>query len=105
MSNNQRNPATLADYSIIALNDLHVLLVDDQTTGKPSLTNSAALVVADLHGKVEGGLGGRRVFYLDTINRFDELVHRGGEFIGFLSCAASQQAFLQSLADEHGLKR
>lgn len=84
-----------AKYSIQAINDLHVIITDDLTPDSPSVTNSAAWVIEDLSSKV-GGLGIRRVFYRDTISRYDELKHQNGRFVGFAPCSASQQEFLKS---------
>jgi len=86
----------MADYTIIAVNDLHVVIVDNDSGNRPSVTNSATSVIEDLASKL-GGLGNRRVFYRDSIRRFDELKHSSGAFTGFSPCSASQQAFLQSL--------
>jgi hypothetical protein len=86
----------IASYTITAQNDLHVVIIDnDDDHERPSVTNSAAAVIADLNIKC-GGLGTRRVFYRDTIRRYDELKHQGGVFTGFAACSAAQQEFLQS---------
>jgi hypothetical protein len=86
----------LADYSIVISNDLHVIITDNDSGSRPSVTNSASAVIADLDSKL-GGLRSRRVFYRDTARRFDELLHQAGVFTGFAPCCASQQAFLQRL--------
>lgn len=87
----------IADYSIIAANDLHVVIVDNDGPLSPSVTNSASEVIADLDAKLLGGLRQRRVFYRDTAARFDELCHEAGVFKRFAPCSAGQQQFLQEL--------
>lgn len=86
-----------AKYTIRVLNDLHVIITDDLAPGSPSVTDSAALVLEDLNSQV-GGLGSRRVFYRDTVQRFDELRHDNGRFLSFAPVSPSQQdAFKQMM--------
>lgn len=47
--------------------------------GRPSVTNDAEAVVAELGPK----LGSRRLFYFDSQGDLDELLHVGGVFAGF----------------------
>lgn len=86
----------MAKYTIQAINDLHVIITDDLDETLPTVTNSAASVIGDLNSKV-GGLGTRRVFYRDSIRRYDELKHEGGCFTGFAACGPSQQEFLKTI--------
>lgn len=80
----------MAKYSIKVANDMMVIVIDDDDEGCPSLTNSADAVIQDLNSKV-GGLGSRRVYYRDSVGRFDELCHSSGVFTGFAACKPSQQ--------------
>ncbi|HBO7922127.1 hypothetical protein PSOLE_38540 [Pseudomonas oleovorans subsp. oleovorans] len=86
----------IARYTIHAVNDLHVIITDDLDEDMPSVTNSAAGVIEDLNGKL-GGLGRRRVFYRDSVNRFDELRHENGIFTGFAPASPSQQEAFRDL--------
>jgi cell division protein ZapA (FtsZ GTPase activity inhibitor) len=86
----------MAKYTIQAINDLHVIITDDQDPSFLSVTNSAAQVLEDLNSRV-GGLGTRRVFYRDTIMRYDELQHTAGRFKGFAACGPGQQEFLKTI--------
>ncbi|BAW26588.1 TPA: hypothetical protein NI618_006216 [Pseudomonas aeruginosa] len=86
----------IARYTIHAVNDLHVIITDDLDEDMPSVTNSAAGVIEDLNGKL-GGLGRRRVFYRDSVNRFDELRHENGTFTGFAPASPSQQEAFRDL--------
>lgn len=87
---------SIAKFSIIEVSDLQVVIDDDQAPGHPTVTNSAAKVVAALHDEL-GGLGRRRVFYRDTSGRYDELRHENGVFTGFAPGTPSQQAFFKTL--------
>lgn len=75
-------------WSIVASNARVVLIRDDG--GAKSVTNDAEHVVADLLPV----LNGRRLFYVDTIGRVDELAtnDRGG-FAGFAAGFDSVDAF------------
>lgn len=85
----------MASYTIQAINDLHVIILDDLDETLPTVTNSADNVIADIHAKV-GGLGSRRVFYRDSSMRYDELMHDDGRFFGFAACGPNQQEFLKT---------
>lgn len=82
-------------YKIILNTDL-LLLIVGQGPQSQSLTNSAALVISDLNTSLQG-LGRRRVFYRDSINRFDEIRHENGVFSGFAPCAPSQQSYFADI--------
>jgi hypothetical protein len=81
---------TIAQYTIHIQNDLYVLITDDLAIERPSVTISASAVITDLNTKV-GGLGKRRVFYRDSVMRFDELQHKDGEFTKFAPVSPCQQ--------------
>lgn len=80
----------MANYTIKVVNDLMVIVFDDDEVDLPTITNSAEAVIKDLNTRV-GGLGSRRVFYRDSVGRFDELCHSNGDFKGFAACKPSQQ--------------
>ena len=89
-----------AKYSIKAVNDMMVIIFDDDEEGCPSVTNSAEAVIKDLNSKV-GGLGSRRVYYRDSVGRFDELCHSSGVFTGFAACKPSQQEAFRDMTLGH----
>lgn len=80
----------MAQYTILLENDLMVILADDLVESLPSLTNSAEAVIHDLATRV-GDLKARRVFYRDSVGRFDEIRHTRGRFADFAACTPSQQ--------------
>lgn len=91
----------LADYHVLMVSDLYILIADCKTPGKPSLTQSAAGVLMDLAealSRAGASIGSRRVFYRDSVGRFDELLHSRGVFIGHSPIASSQQEFFKGLA-------
>jgi hypothetical protein len=61
----------------------------------PTITNDAEAVVAD----VAGELNGRRLFYVDTEGRVDELLVAGGKFAGFAPGWPNLAAALEALRD------
>lgn len=79
-------------FKIATFTDTLVLILDQD--GSRSVTNDAQGVIDRLAVEL-GGLGLRRVFYRDTMGRFDELKVDQGRFIGFALCSPHQQeAFL-----------
>ena len=84
----------MANYSIQSVTDLHVIIIDEVQADLPSLTNSADAVVTDLNVKI-GGLGKRKLYYRDSIKRYDEIKHINGKFDGFAPCKPAQQEFLR----------
>lgn len=72
-----------AVYSIVENLPGNPLIIRDMCNGgQLSVTNDAELVVEELHNQ---GLlpNNRRLFYYDTDNQLDELVHDGPVFKGF----------------------
>lgn len=70
-------------YRIVDIVETHILLEDKcQDYGCMSLTNAAELVIQDL---LEKGLtsAGKKVYYIDTEGRIDELCHDGKRFTGY----------------------
>lgn len=86
----------MAQYTIQVQNDMMVIITDDDVAELPSITNSAAEVIAHLNSRC-GGLGKRRVYYRDTVGRFDELRHQCGVFVQFSPCKPSQQECFKEL--------
>lgn len=79
-------------YTIQKVTDTFVL-ISDNNRGL-SVTNAARHIVSELHERLKGGIGHRRLYYRDSTGRFDELMHEGGRYSGFLPCSEGQQAFL-----------
>ena len=86
---------TTASYKIKAVTDNFILLVD-LDHGR-TVTNDAHFVLNDLNDTIEGGIGKRRVYYRDTMGRYDELKHENGWFKDFAPCTKHQQEFLAAL--------
>lgn len=89
----------MAKYTVKVINDLMVIVFDDDAEGYPSVTNSADAVVNDLNSQV-GGLGSRRVYYRDSVGRFDELCHTNGIFASFAACKPSQQEAFREMTKD-----
>ncbi len=83
------------NYAVAAVNDLFILLIDIDN-GR-TITNSAARVIEDLNGSLPGGIGRHRVFYRDTMGRFDQLETDNGRFIGFAPGTPEQQDKFKSM--------
>ncbi|WP_116892927.1 hypothetical protein [Pseudomonas savastanoi] len=86
----------MAQYTVQVQNDMMIVITDDDVLDLPSITNSAAEVISHLNSRC-GGLGARRVYYRDTIGRFDELRHQKGVFLQFSPCKPSQQESFKEL--------
>lgn len=72
-----------AEFSILAETDRVVLIADQDRDHAPSVTNDAERVVPRVDQAV-GGLGTRRLYYMDSAGDFDELVHNDkGHFVRF----------------------
>lgn len=73
---------THACFTVIASGAGAVLIRDDCVSGCPSLTNDAEYAVEKMHEA--GLLKGKRLLYVDSDGRTDELLHDGnGVFKGF----------------------
>jgi len=70
-----------AEFTIEKETPEYVFIIDTGHTNTKTVTNDAEAVVATLAR--EHALGDRRVFYRDSENQIDELLHTGGEFTGF----------------------
>lgn len=93
----------MAEFEIVAINDLSIVLVDlDQGV---SVTNDAPRVIEQVKKRVSGGIGRRSVYYRDTMGRFDRLlVGEDGRFGGFAPCSDGQQQALSQLIDQGGVR-
>jgi len=71
----------LPSFYVAEVRDGAVFIVDrDDDQTRPSVTNAAEEVVQSIiaeHGAE------RRIFYRDTMQRWDELMHDGHKFTGF----------------------
>lgn len=90
----------MTNYIVNAVTDLFVLIEDTGTS--KSVTNDVVRIVRDLVRTLPGGLEKRRLYYRDSMNRFDEIVHSSGEFKSFAPCTESQQSFFNGI--EFGTK-
>ena len=86
-----------ADYEIVAQTDTCIVIVDLDQGGR-SVTNDAERVICDLSAK-RGGIEQKKVYYRDSMGRFDELKVKDNTFDGFVPCSDSQQKFLRSITD------
>jgi len=69
-----------SDWEVVKVTTDIVWIIDLDIGGK-SVTNDAENVVKELNIKYPG----RRIIYRDTMNRWDELVHENGLFVGWKS--------------------
>jgi hypothetical protein len=84
-----------ASFALSNITD-NFLVILDLDKGR-TITNEPAGVVSRLNLAIAGGIGKRKIYYLDTCGRFDELTHQYGVFCSILPCTDSQQAFFQNL--------
>ena len=71
----------MAKYELVFETDTHVL-IKDCNVGM-SVTNAAEEVVLELNRTLNGGLGSRKLLYVDSQGTYDELLHKDGRFTGF----------------------
>lgn len=87
-----------AIYKVALVSDTLVVIIDQD--GPRSITNDAQGVIDRLTAEL-GDLGRRRVYYRDTMGRFDEIRVEGGRFTGFAPCSEHQQeAFAEWCLEE-----
>lgn len=81
-------PVCRADFAIAHTDDRLLVIVDvGPWHSRPTVTNDAEAVIAELHRR--GVLGKRRLIYRDSDRRWDELTHDGaGKFKGFAALPA-----------------
>ena len=71
-----------ANYKYVSITDKQVIIQDvGPWTEHATITNDAESVVREVHEYI--GLGDRRLFYIDSEGKLDEIRVREGEFLGF----------------------
>ena len=86
-----------AKFEIVKISDTFILLFD-QNAGGRSMTNDATWVIDRLRQTVPDGIGKRRVYYRDTMDRYDEMIlDDQGRFLRFSPCTQDQQKFFKGL--------
>ena len=88
-----------SSFTIICETDTFILIRDNDDPEYASVTNAAEFTVETLAQSFD--LTNRRVLYLDTMQRFDELCHDDGKFTGFKALSQSQQQFFGALLANH----
>jgi hypothetical protein len=76
-------------FEIAVVTDLLVLLLDCDEGA--SVTNDVESVVSVLSVELPGGVGHRRVYYRDSLGRFDEILVKHERFCGFRAGSRGQQ--------------
>lgn len=87
-----------AHFDVVVESETHIVLID-RDEGR-SITNDADGVIKRLQALLAGGIGNRRVVYLDTTRHFDELRVENRRFVGFAPCTASQQEYFAEMVSE-----
>jgi hypothetical protein len=70
-----------ADFSVMDETGDYIYIKDAGGDSK-SITNDAEWVLQKL-AAAYGGLKNRRIFYMDTMGRIDEITHNDGHFTGY----------------------
>jgi len=70
-----------AEFTIENETPEYIFIIDTGHTHTMTVTNDAESVIETLHSEYD--LGDRRVFYRDSENRIDELLHAGARFTGY----------------------
>ncbi|MDH1472769.1 hypothetical protein [Shewanella sp. GD03713] len=89
-----------SSFDVRHLSDTLILLTDNDAGGR-SVTNDADAVIEWLELNI--GIGRRRVYYRDSMERFDELQVQDGRFKDFKACTESQQQFLAQICERGNL--
>ena len=72
-----------AEFSIQIDAPGYVYIIDTgHNHGKRTITNDAENVISELYGLIDD-LKNKRVFYLDSDGRIDEIIHSAGRFVTF----------------------
>jgi len=72
-----------AEFSIQVDAPGYVYIIDTgHNHGKRTITNDAENVVSELYGLIDD-LKSKRIFYLDSDGRIDEIIHSAGRFVTF----------------------
>jgi hypothetical protein len=90
-----------SSYSVILDADRFILIKDNDDPDFASVTKSADYTVESLAEVYD--LSNRRLVYMDTMGRFDELRHANGKFAGFRALTANQQEFFEQLLSGKGV--
>ena len=72
---------THAEFTIEKETPDYVFIIDTGHTHTRTVTNDAEFVVKTL--ATDHALGDRRLFYRDSENQIDELLHSGAKFLDF----------------------
>lgn len=70
-----------AEYAIILNKPDYYLIIDTGHNHAKTITNDSEHVVKELYDEFD--LGDRRVFYIDSEDRIDELLHNKGKFVDY----------------------
>lgn len=82
-------------FRLGAVNDFFIVLID--CGGQYSLASDVRQVLDIVDGAVHGGIGRRRVFYVDHNSRYDEILLKRGNFYGIRPSSEGQRHFLSGL--------
>jgi len=89
----KKTTVTTSAFTIEELNDCYILIVDEDIG--ETITNDVENVIARLERYCQaigkGGIGDRRVYYRDTLGRYDEILVKNGAFSDFGPCSPYQQ--------------
>lgn len=72
-----------AEWELVSSNEQQIVIRDVGHRRAKSVTNDVENVVADLLP----ALRGRRLFYIDSMDRIDEILVKDGRFAGFAPLA------------------
>lgn len=86
-----------SSFEVAIVNDISIVLID-LDKGK-SVTNNAYNVVKLLNKDIPGGIKNRRVYYRDSMGRYDQILTYHGIFVGFAPCTDQQQEHLSRLVE------
>jgi hypothetical protein len=70
-----------AVFSVLKETETFIFIKDTGHKTHKSVTNDVNFVLTQL--SAEYGIEKRRIFYVDSMDRTDEIIHRGGHFVGF----------------------
>ena len=93
-----KNASPDSNFDIVFIDDISIILIG-LDTGK-SITNNAYNIIKTLDSTIlPDGIKTRRVYYRDTMGRFDQIKTFKGIFTGFAPCTLAQQEFLKKLVE------
>ena len=93
-----KNAPPDSNFDVAFIDDISIILVD-LDIGKP-ITNNAYNIIKILNSIIlPDGIRTRRVYYRDTMGRFDQIKTFNGIFTGFAPCTPTQQEFLKKLVE------